>query len=81
MKCRLAAGADEHGRRSDRRELAFQLEPRTQRVQRHGDEPGAEHGQVGHDEVPVVGTDDANPVAGLQAEGDQPATQVCDLVA
>ena len=44
------------------------LRDRAHRVERHGDAAGAEHGEVGDDEVPVVGGDDADPVARLEPE-------------
>ena len=42
------------------------------RVERHGDQAGAERRQVGDDEVPVVAAQDADPVARLEAEAGQP---------
>ena len=42
-------------------------------VHRHGHEAGAEHREVGHDEVPVVGGHDADAVAGLEPQRRQPA--------
>ena len=50
-------------------------------VDRHGHAPGAEHGEVRHDEVPVVGHDDRDAVARLEAQPDEPAPQAGDLLA
>ena len=73
------------GRRSRpgprRRPAPLDLRCRAQRVERHGHGAGAEDGQVRHHEVPVVGGDDRHPVAGLDAQPDEPAPQAGDLVA
>ena len=39
----------------------------------HRDQAGAEHRQVGHDEVPVVAAGMRDPVARLEAEADEAA--------
>ena len=79
--CRSRCGrrTDDDGSGADRRELALELGGRAERVERDRDEAGAEHGQVRHHEVPVVGADDRDPVAGLEPEADQPAPERRDL--
>ena len=78
---RLAARPGDHGAGADGRELTLDLGQRARGVQRHGHEPGAEDGQVRHDEVPVVGGHDADAVAGLEAQRRQTASQAGHLTA
>ena len=78
---RLAARPGDHGAGADGRELTLDLGQRARGVQRHGHEPGAEDGQVRHDEVPVVGGHDADAVAGLEAQRRQTAPQARHLTA
>ena len=54
---------------------------RAGRVDRHGHASRAEHGEVRHDEVPVVGRQDADPVARLEAQLRQPGPEPRRLLA
>jgi hypothetical protein len=73
--------ADQHGPGADRGELPLELARRAQRVERNGDGAGAEHREVGGNEVPVVGADDADAVTRVDAEPDEPGPQAADLLA
>ena len=75
----LAVGPGDHGLGADGGQLALDLRDRAGRVQRHRHQPGAEHREVGDDEVPVVGGDDADAVARLEPERGQAAPQTRHL--
>jgi hypothetical protein len=74
-------GSDHDRPHAHRRQFTFELARRAERVQRYGHRPDAEDGQVAGDEVPVVGTQDAHPVARLDAQPHESAPQTGHVVA
>ena len=75
------ARADDDRLGAHRRQLPLELPCRAARVQRHGDAPEAQDGQVGPHEDPVVGGHEADAVTGLESQPGQPATDPPDHVA
>ena len=73
-------GSDDDGSRTDLAELVLELARRAGGIERNGDEAGAERGEVRRDEVPVGAAQDADTIAGLEAEADEPRSKARDLL-
>ena len=76
-----ARGTDQRQLRARGGQLALDLGRGALRVQRDGDGPGAEHGQVRRDEIPVVGGQDRHPVTRRDPSGGEGAAHARHLLA